>query len=300
MVFRLPLYLISCKVVAMQKIFPNILKFLGQLSLPIFLGLLVIVTFLVGALDLATGLDLSVSFLYLIPVSMVAWRLGRIPGMIGAVLEAGVWVAVFLLEGQKFFSNFIPFWNGVSRAIVFIVVALLVSEVRRLLDFEHGLASTDPLTGVLNRRSFYTLVEQELARVKRYERPATLLYLDADNFKLINDQFGHQAGDQLLTTVAETIARNIRAIDKVARLGGDEFAVLLPETGEIGARTIAPRLYWHLKSEMERAGWHVTFSIGALICHNPLAEVEATIKRSDQLMYDVKQMGKDGIAYAIL
>lgn len=285
---------------AMQKIISNFLKFLDQLSLLGFVGFLFVITFFVGGGDLVTGFDLSLSFLYMIPVAMIAWRLGRVPGVIGAILEAWVWLAVVLLEKQPFPSGFIPYWNAVSRGIIFMVVAVLVAEVRRLLDFERGLASTDPLTGALNRRSFYPIVAQEMARVKRYQRPTTLLYLDADNFKLINDEFGHQVGDQLLMRVAETITQNIRAIDTVARLGGDEFAVLLPETGEIGARTIAPRLYWHLKSEMEREGWKVTFSIGALICHNPTEDVETTLRRADLLMYDVKQVGKDGIAYAIL
>ncbi|MCB9134312.1 MAG: GGDEF domain-containing protein [Anaerolineales bacterium] len=284
----------------MDTFITNQIKFLDHLSLPVFLAFVFVLTIFVGWVDLVTGFEFSLSFLYLIPVIMIALRLGLKAGLGGAVLEAGVWLSVVLMGKEPFSSNYLPYWNAMSRGIIFTVVALLVAELRRLLDFERSLARIDPLTGVLNRRAFYQLVFQELTRIQRYQHPATLLYMDVDDFKQINDQFGHHVGDQLLECVAKTISKNIRAIDAVARLGGDEFAILMPETGETGAKTIAPRLYWHLRAEMVRADWPVTFSMGVMTYNQAPQDVEAAIHQVDQLMYEVKRSSKDGIAYGNL
>jgi diguanylate cyclase (GGDEF)-like protein len=139
----------------------------------------------------------------------------------------------------------------------------------------------------------------EIARATRYPRPLTILYIDLDNFKSVNDHLGHVTGDGVLKSVAHTITRSIRTIDSVARLGGDEFTVLLPETPDQAAKVIAPRLQQALLGEMRNNHWPVTFSIGALTCYRPPLDVQQLIKLADQLMYSVKNTSKDAIVYSV-
>lgn len=284
----------------MKTKFLNWINQLGQLPAPVLSTLIFLMALGIGGIDYLTGFEWSFSFLYLIPVGVTTWWLGRNPGLAMAFLCALIWLGAVLLNEQPFSVALIPYWNMLSRTVIFGVVSLLVAELHLALDFERSLSRTDPLTGILNRRAFYHMVALELARIQRNQRPATFLYIDIDNFKQINDERGHQVGDQVLERVAQTILKNVRAIDSVARLGGDEFGVLLPETGESGAKTLAPRLRWHLLAEMGRFDWPVTFSIGALTCLDSLHDVEETIRLADQVMYDVKRGNKDGIAYAVM
>jgi diguanylate cyclase (GGDEF)-like protein len=123
-----------------------------------------------------------------------------------------------------------------------VVVRLLSERIERLVAELRLAASTDPLTGLLNRRAFAERCAHELARARRSGEPFAALLVDADNFKQINDRDGHAAGDAALVELARQLAHALREVDTVARIGGDEFAVLLPDTGPEGARKTAERL----------------------------------------------------------
>jgi diguanylate cyclase (GGDEF)-like protein len=105
------------------------------------------------------------------------------------------------------------------------------TELRSAMEREKEAARTDSLTGAMNSRAFGELATAELHRARRYERPFTIAYVDIDDFKAVNDRFGHSSGDTLLRLVAETMKHNSRAVDVIARVGGDEFVILFPETG---------------------------------------------------------------------
>src|SRR5207237_828725 len=137
------------------------------------------------------------------------------------------------------------------------VVARLHTAVLR----EHLLARTDPLTGAANGRTFYETVQVECDRARRASRHLTLAYFDVDDFKLLNDRFGHAAGDAALLQVVRTIHLHLRTSDLLARLGGDEFALLMPEIDADGAVLLLDRLQTMLGDEMTRSGWPVTFSV---------------------------------------
>ncbi len=125
------------------------------------------------------------------------------------------------------------------------------------------LATTDPLTGLYNPRAFHDELSHELVRTARYREPFSLLIMDLDGLKRVNDQFGHEAGDEALRAVAEAIGNGLREIDLGARIGGDEFAVLAPRTDALAAIALAERLRALVaKGVEERAGRGSTISIG--------------------------------------
>lgn len=254
---------------------------------------------LLGVLDYWSGFEISFSFFYLLPVSLSAWAISRNAGFVLSAASGASWLMANYLAGEQLSHPLIPFWNTLMRVGFFLVVSVLISQVHHLLDQERSLARTDFLTGALNSRSFYDTAGSEIARATRYQRPLTILYIDLDNFKSVNDHLGHVAGDGVLQSVAQTITRSIRSIDSVARLGGDEFAVLLPETPDQAAKVIAPRLQQALLGEMRNNHWPITFSIGALTCYRPPLDVQQLIKLADQLMYSVKNTSKDAIVYSV-
>jgi diguanylate cyclase (GGDEF)-like protein/PAS domain S-box-containing protein len=172
-----------------------------------------------------------------------------------------------------------------------------LARMRERLEHEHQLAHTDSLTGLLNRRGFGRALAREARRLARYHRPFTLAYLDVDNFKQINDTWGHSAGDEALRRVAAVLAESTRDIDVITRLGGDEFAMLLPETDPEAARTAMTRLRQRLLRVGTDDSWTVTFSVGALTCLEPPPSVEDLMAQADGLMYTAKTMGKNTVVY---
>ena len=258
----------------------------------------VFLVLVVGFLDYATGFEISFSVFYLIPVSLAAWVSGRWAGFGISVFSAFVWLYANKIAGETYSNGLVPYWNGLTRLLFFLVVSSLLAELRQILENERKLARTDLLTGAYNRRVFYDVLAVELIRSERYGRSFTLLYIDLDNFKKVNDEFGHQTGDEVLKSLTETVAKNIRVTDVFCRLGGDEFAMLMPETDLEASQTIVPRLQATLMGLMEGKNWPVTFSIGALTCTKPHQSSEQLIAKADQLMYQVKQSTKNGIRFA--
>jgi diguanylate cyclase (GGDEF)-like protein/PAS domain S-box-containing protein len=153
----------------------------------------------------------------------------------------------------------------------------------------------DDLTGLPNRVLLFDLLRTELARADRHEQPFAVLYMDLDDFKQVNDRFGHDAGDTLLRGVAERIRRGLRAGDVPARVGGDEFVALLPHVpGLQGAQTVADRVAEALAEPHEIAGTTVrcAASIGILVVDSSYQDPSAVLRDADAAMYMAKQAGK--------
>jgi len=161
------------------------------------------------------------------------------------------------------------------------------------------LAITDELTGLYNRRAFQKALDRELRRSRRYEKPLSLIMLDVDGFKGINDAFGHQEGDNVLKFLAAYLQRAVRDIDFVARYGGDEFAVILPETKAKEAAILAERLKKMVKDcPITIAGSHhtITLSAGVTDISNEIIDNERTIvNRADKVLYLSKGQGGDSV-----
>ncbi|HEY0379646.1 MAG TPA: diguanylate cyclase [Pyrinomonadaceae bacterium] len=180
-------------------------------------------------------------------------------------------------------------------------IDMLLARARTLLDFKHYLdtceeaAFTDHLTSLANRRRFERQLEREVSRTTRYGRPFCLLLLDIDNFKLVNDTYGHEAGDEVIRRLALTLQAGTRGIDLAARIGGEEFAVILPETDFEGGVDVAERLRVAIReTEISPAGT-ITASFG--VAEFPLcaATGRELLAVADAALYQAKRGGRDRV-----
>jgi diguanylate cyclase (GGDEF)-like protein len=259
-----------------------------------------ILTLMIGVIRFLTGPELAVSLFYLFPIVLVTWNAGRRAGIIISVTSALSWLMADLMM-LNFFSNIIiPFFNETFRLIVFIIITYIIFELKNALEKQKALARIDPLTSVANRRAFFEFADMELNKARRYRHPFSVLYIDIDNFKAVNDSLGHNIGDRLLRSVAKTIKQNIRVIDIIARFGGDEFAILLSETGAEAACSVARKLNNKLLAIMQDNKWSVTFSMGAVTFEIFPDSVDETIKAADSQMYSAKKKGKNRIQHKII
>jgi diguanylate cyclase (GGDEF)-like protein len=252
----------------------------------------------VGIADYATGNELSVSVFYLIPIVLVTWFAGRNAGLGISVISAIMWFIADALGAQPQSNSMVRYWNAAVHLSFFVIVTLLLPALKAA-EREKLVARVDDLTGIANRRQFFEVLQTELNRSQRYKRPFTIVYIDLDGFKVVNDQSGHQTGDKLLRAVANRAKSILRATDIMARMGGDEFVILLPELGQDPAQIVVPKIQSALLDEMRQNDWPVTFSIGALTCQDVPITTDGLIIRADDLMYSVKKNGKNAIAYAV-
>ncbi len=157
-------------------------------------------------------------------------------------------------------------------------------------------AISDPLTGLHNRRSFQVRLAEEVERTRRSQVPFTLLLLDLDHFKQVNDRFGHQAGDRALQAVAAVLHKQLRAVDLPARIGGEEFAVLLPDTAGAGALEAAERLRAAIAAHQvphQHATITVSASIGVAWCPAHADTGDGLLRVADQALYQAKRAGRN-------
>ncbi|MER3422366.1 MAG: hypothetical protein C4293_03190 [Nitrospiraceae bacterium] len=162
------------------------------------------------------------------------------------------------------------------------------------------LSILDPLTGLVNRRHFEERLREEVERTKRHHSPLSLIMVDLDDFKAINDRFGHPVGDQALQTAARIIRQTVRTIDVACRYGGEEFAIILPHTPTSGAITIAERICSEFRKmdlgiPQGKLRHAITGSLGVASYSNLADTPEALIQQSDAALYTAKQRGKDQV-----
>jgi diguanylate cyclase (GGDEF)-like protein len=254
----------------------------------------------IGWIRFLTGPEFAFSLLYLIPIITVAWLSGVRWGVLIALVSAFSWLLADLAMISRFSDFYVPLVNQSLRLTVFLFVVFMITKYKKILKTHEDLAMMDPLTGVTNRRAFLQFARTEIDRSRRYNNPFSVMVIDIDGFKQINDSLGHYTGDRLLVAVAETIKHHVRAIDIVARFGGDEFVVLLVKAEERTALIAARKLKQKLMDAMQAKQWRVTFSIGVAIYHAAPDTVDETLKAADELMYQVKRDGKNDIRLAVL
>ncbi len=260
----------------------------------VFLGLLMALTggarspFLVGFYLVVAGTALSTE--------------GRAPivvALVGAVTIAAVGLLEALIVGPLQPEAFA--WVGINAVSLILLadIATAAARAQRHARDEALRASRfDALTRLYNRSFFFTTMEQEIRRSDRMGRGFTMLMLDLDDLKPVNDTFGHQWGDRLLKAVADTIRRTIRFTDAAARYGGDEFVVLLPETDVVGGYVVAEKLRRDIEAmTLHAASRNVrsSISVGLVAYPDDGSTIEQLVAAADVAMYEAKRRGKNRI-----
>lgn len=254
------------------------------------------------------------SSLYMIaPLSIIAVfiagaTVSPAAGYLFAAIALGVDTAAWMQMGRSPASEVLAadYRSGavfliVQAAVLFLAAAILhsysrhagetIRQLNRQTEQMTQLAHTDSLTGLANRRWLLELLERECLRARRYQRPLSLVYLDLDGFKAVNDAFGHLFGDGILRSAARSMQAVLRGSDMLARIGGDEFAVLLPETDLNGAEMVAVKLRRALLSATRPYGASIpplTFSAGICQLHEDDRTIDDLLARADEAQYLAK------------
>ena len=263
--------------------------------------LLIIAT--IGWLDWLTGPEWGFHLFYLIPVTWAGWTLGRRYAVASGAASGLAWFLADWSAGHTLISA----WNGGTKAIIFVGVGILTAYLRRdrdqlvasnarvreLLAREELLARVDPLTGVANVRAFLEHLALRATQVRRSGGPLCVGYLDLDNFKQVNDRYGHPRGDQVLREVAQAIRATFREADFPARIGGDEFAVVFHDIDPGEAEQVGVRLLAKV-AELAKGCPEAKLgaSVGIAVIDSPPEDVEAILRLPDEVMYQAKAAGK--------
>jgi diguanylate cyclase (GGDEF)-like protein len=284
----------------MRSIVPHLIYFLENQSRLVLISLILSLIGLITLLDTQVPPEVFLAIFYFVPVYIASWFIGRQAGILASLASAASWLLVSYEQGFDQLHCLIPYCNAGAALVFFLSTTYILSALREALLKAEKLACVDALTGVTNRRHFVELANLELNRALRHQSHLTLAYLDVDNFKALNDQFGHTVGDQVLKLVAQTIKDQLRQSDVIARLGGDEFAILLPETDYESAAIALRRIQLVLLSLMQQHGWATTFSIGAITFTRSPSSVEFMLDQADRLMYHSKHRGKNRLHHQTL
>jgi len=252
-------------------------------------------TLVVGYIDYSLGQELSFSIFYLIPISMVVWGSGIFYGVFMVLVSMIIWFISDLMASELSANVGILLRNQCIRFAFFAFLIILLEKFRTILEQEKQYSNTDQLTGLLSPKAFLERLDIEMRRLNRYKRPLSVAYMDADNFKKVNDTLGHSEGNKVLIMIGEVMRKTLRDVDLGTRIGGDEFVVAFPETNASGAQKGMARLERALLDGMQAHNWPVTFSIGVATFLGEVESVDYMIREADRVMYLSKNGGKNMI-----
>ncbi len=258
--------------------------------------------FITWVLYFTGGLQSPLLNTYLLPIITSALTLGKLTTLIEVALIAAcqVWLGGSF-STDKLIS--LPFLGGFAAQIAPVlltayIVTMFSADIRYGLNRAKLLSETDELTGLLNMRGFSIAANRLFGQALRYNRPATILMIDSDNLKAVNDNYGHDAGNRLLRQLTRTIQAELRYTDVLARYGGDEFIVLLPETPPKGAIEVADRIRDAvIGAPLEVNEKRVVCSVSIGVASHPDDgnSMDAIVARADRAMYRAKQQGRNRV-----
>jgi len=259
-------------------------------------------TFITWVLWFTGGLASPLLNTYLLPVIVSALTLGKVTTLIEVALIGACYL--FLGGGvtpEQLLT--LPFYGNLFALLapvllVAYVTTMFSADIRYGLNQAKLLSETDELTGLYNKRGFAIAANRLFAQAQRYKRAATVLMIDSDNLKVVNDTHGHAAGDRLLKTIARCIQAELRYTDVPARMGGDEFVVLLPETPTKGAVDVAERIrdaVANSPASVDGVRVESTVSIGVASYPDDGGSIDSVLARADRAMYQAKQSGRNRV-----
>ncbi len=261
------------------------------------------VTFFTLLVVLTGGVESPFFFGYFLIVAAGALVTGGGASLVLAAAITAAYLGALLVTrgGQPYATDqvIIVAINVMALWLLSYLASVVAGEQRRTRDAALRLSLHDPLTRLYNRTFLFAVIEREIARASRTSRRFSLLMLDLDGLKPINDRFGHYFGDRMLQAVAEAIRQHIRLIDTAARYGGDEFVVLLPETDTEGAAVVAEKLRRSVAAIRLNAGMDLlssTASIGVVAFPDDGRTADALTNRADQVMYGAKRAGRNRVS----
>ena len=260
------------------------------------------IAFITWTLAYSGGLSSPLLSTYLLPVITSALTLGKVTTLleVAAAAACHVWLGGSVSPDVLFSLSFIGSAAAQMAPVLLVayIVTMFSSDIHFGLNRARLLAETDDLTGVLNMRGFAIAATRLFGQGIRFERPASVLMIDSDNLKAINDSYGHDAGNRLLCQLARVVRTELRTTDVLARFGGDEFIVFLPETPPDGAALVAERIRDMMASTpLEVDGKQVlcTVSMGAASFPGDGASLDAIVARADRAMYHAKSTGRNKV-----
>lgn len=262
------------------------------------IGLWLVALLAVGVisyLNVWSGPAYELHIFFILPAMLIAWYVSLPRAYLLASITVLLWHMTDRQLGGENSSALPLIFNTLVRIAIPFSSIWLLGKIREILQRETRLARNDALTHLPNRFGFLQDGELLLHLARRQGTPISVLFIDLDHFKQVNDESGHETGDRLLRRVAEVLQKQLRASDLAGRLGGDEFVLLLPGAGQEAALEYAEKLRERLLLAMREASWPVTFSIGVASYGVPPAELTVMLCEADRLMYEVKNGGRDGI-----
>jgi diguanylate cyclase (GGDEF)-like protein len=242
--------------------------------------------------------------LYLLVIIACAITLGKIMTLLEVILIA----CVYIYMGYKTYSTGIfvaeTFTVLMAKFSPFLLVAyvtsMLAADILSAKKKITRLSHTDDLTGLLNMRAFNLILDKEIKRAARHRQPYTIVMIDVDNLKSVNDQYGHPAGSRLVTVIASSIRNCVRASDVLARYGGDEFVILMTHTSTGNARVVADRIRNAiLNTSFDTQGSRVTATVSVGIASFPdnVEKAADVLEKADIALYRSKQDGRNKVSY---
>jgi diguanylate cyclase (GGDEF)-like protein len=253
-----------------------------------------------GFARLDGGIDSPIIFLLFLPIANAALAFKpRVAAGCGLATLASAGFVVATDSGRSLSGEGSLVLFGVLAGVSALSVAASLNRVERerregiLSKQVATLAATDGLTGCAVRRVFYERLGEEIARSLRHDHPLSLMLIDVDSFKAVNDNYGHVVGDHILAGIGAALRSHSRSFDLVGRLGGDEFAVLLPDTEAPAAAALAERIRLEVSVGLEVP---VTLSIGVSDLDRSTPTAERMLDDADFSLYQVKRSGRDGVS----
>jgi diguanylate cyclase (GGDEF)-like protein len=270
-----------------------------KFSFVLLTGSLILV--LIAYFDMVLSYEFGFALFYIIPILYVSWYSGQKLGLFFSCIAAGLWFFVDYYQGHPYEHQYAMLWNTMMRWGIFSLVAYLVSRTHHEMNAVGMLAQKDALTGLYNRRGILSFTQQEIDRTNRYKHAFALVLIDLNQFKMINDVYGHRHGDRALKHVAILLQKNIRQTDVAGRIGGDEFVLLLLDINQEEAVGLVKKIQDEMHAHAsKRKKLVASFSAGVLLCGPTKLCALELINQADDLMYQAKNHRKIQVISTIL